>query len=118
MKSDKPIDKLSETSGDKPPGDKPPGDKPKKRKAVKSAGTAKSAAKAVAAAAAQSMERIAGDEPAADTTHVSVDRHQLIARTAYFRAERRGFEPGSELDDWLAAEQSIDMHQGSATESA
>ncbi len=27
-----------------------------------------------------------------------------IAELAYFKAEERGFEPGHELDDWLAAE--------------
>ena len=35
------------------------------------------------------------------------ERHQLISTVAYFRAERRGFIPGSELDDWLAAEEEI-----------
>lgn len=30
--------------------------------------------------------------------------HEAIARSAYFLAEARGFEPGHELDDWLAAE--------------
>jgi hypothetical protein len=28
---------------------------------------------------------------------------------AYFLAERRGFAPGHDLDDWLAAEDAIDM---------
>ena len=36
------------------------------------------------------------------------DRRQLIAEAAYFRAERRGFQPGNELEDWLAAEIEID----------
>jgi hypothetical protein len=31
-------------------------------------------------------------------------RRQRIADGAYRRAEARGFEPGQELDDWLAAE--------------
>lgn len=31
-------------------------------------------------------------------------RHQMIAEAAYFLAEKRGFECGCELDDWLAAE--------------
>jgi hypothetical protein len=35
-------------------------------------------------------------------------RHTLICEAAYFRAERRGFCPGQELDDWLAAESEID----------
>ena len=36
------------------------------------------------------------------------DRYRLIAEAAYFRAERRGFVAGSELDDWLAAELEVD----------
>jgi len=35
-------------------------------------------------------------------------RHALIAQTAYFRAQRRGFVPGEELEDWLAAEAEVD----------
>jgi len=31
----------------------------------------------------------------------------LIAECAYYKAERRGFVPGFELDDWLAAESEI-----------
>ena len=36
------------------------------------------------------------------------DRYRVIAEVAYFRAERRGFAPGSELGDWLAAEIEVD----------
>ena len=32
----------------------------------------------------------------------------LIARAAYFRALNRGFEPGHEIGDWLAAEAEVD----------
>lgn len=35
-------------------------------------------------------------------------RAAAIAREAYYRAERRGFVPGNELDDWLAAEADVD----------
>ena len=34
----------------------------------------------------------------------SEERQQLIAQAAYFRAERRNFVPGYELQDWLDAE--------------
>jgi hypothetical protein len=37
------------------------------------------------------------------------ERHQLIAEAAYFRAERRNFTPGYELEDWLDAEAEIEM---------
>jgi hypothetical protein len=33
----------------------------------------------------------------------------LIARAAYFRAEKRGFKAGHELEDWLAAEAEVDQ---------
>ena len=36
------------------------------------------------------------------------DRQQLIAEAAYLRAERRGFAPGGEVEDWLAAEAEVD----------
>jgi hypothetical protein len=36
-------------------------------------------------------------------------RREWIAQAAYFRAERRAFEPGFELEDWCAAEQEIDQ---------
>ena len=35
-------------------------------------------------------------------------RAALIAEAAYFRAERRGFVPGHETEDWLAAESEVD----------
>lgn len=35
-------------------------------------------------------------------------RRALIAEAAYLRAERRGFSPGHETDDWLAAEAEVD----------
>ncbi len=40
------------------------------------------------------------------------DRQRLIAEAAYFRAEQRGFIPGHELADWLAAEIDIDALLG------
>jgi hypothetical protein len=36
------------------------------------------------------------------------DRQSLIAKAAYFRAERRHFQPGHEMEDWLAAEAEVD----------
>jgi len=35
-------------------------------------------------------------------------RAALIAEAAFFRAERRGFAPGHEVEDWLAAESEVD----------
>ena len=36
------------------------------------------------------------------------ERRRRIAMAAYYRAERRGFAPGHEVEDWLAAEAEID----------
>lgn len=38
----------------------------------------------------------------------SESREARIAEAAYWRAERRGFVAGQELDDWLAAEKDVD----------
>ena len=38
-------------------------------------------------------------------------RAELIAEAAYLLAASRGFEPGHELDDWLAAEKSVDARR-------
>jgi hypothetical protein len=35
-------------------------------------------------------------------------KHHRILEAAYYRAEKRGFLPGAELDDWLAAEVEIE----------
>ena len=36
------------------------------------------------------------------------EREAMIAESAYFRFAHRGFEPGHEVGDWLAAESEID----------
>ncbi len=36
------------------------------------------------------------------------DRQSLIAVRAYCKAEARGFEPGHEMEDWLAAEAEVE----------
>ena len=35
------------------------------------------------------------------------ERRMLVARVAYFRAEKRGFAPGCELEDWVEAEAEV-----------
>jgi len=46
------------------------------------------------------------DEPRAEL-------HYLVAVAAYYLAERRNFEPGHELEDWLAAEAEVLAEVGS-----
>jgi hypothetical protein len=38
--------------------------------------------------------------------------YELIETVAYFHAEQRGFEPGHELEDWLAAEAEVEQQVG------
>jgi hypothetical protein len=41
--------------------------------------------------------------------HLSEEtRRAMIAESAYLRAERRGFAPGGEVEDWMAAEREVD----------
>ena len=38
----------------------------------------------------------------------SSSREALIATAAYYRAQKRGFQPGHEVEEWLAAEREVD----------
>jgi len=44
---------------------------------------------------------------AAEAASRAADRREMIATAAYFHAQKRGFEPGHEQDDWFAAETEI-----------
>jgi hypothetical protein len=44
-------------------------------------------------------------------------RAALIAEAAFFRSEKRGFVPGHEVEDWLAAESEVDAELMHAVES-
>jgi hypothetical protein len=49
--------------------------------------------------------------PESDASPASVNAaqalHREIAEAAYYRAQTRGFAPGGEVQDWLAAEQDV-----------
>ncbi len=45
---------------------------------------------------------------AAVATVSAEQRRGMIATSAYLRAQRRGFAPGGEAQDWLQAEQEVD----------
>lgn len=67
---------------------------------------------------ATTTKQPAAEENASQVTATSLERREIpsfsisrearIAEAAYWRAERRGFTSGQELDDWLAAEKEID----------
>ena len=46
--------------------------------------------------------------PALVALSVSVEHESRVAETAYYLAERRGFQPGRELEDWLQAEEFVE----------
>jgi len=48
-----------------------------------------------------------------DQDRPSQDRQAMIAEAAFFIAESRGFMPGQEFDDWLAAERMLERQQDS-----
>ena len=50
----------------------------------------------------------ASGNPSADSQFTGGTQYKLIETVAYLRAERRGFAPGHELEDWLAAEAEIE----------
>ena len=42
-----------------------------------------------------------------DPSDQAAFRQAAIAKAAYLRAEQRGFAPGHEVEDWLAAEREV-----------
>ena len=54
-------------------------------------------------ALAESLEHTHGWHRSAE------ERQALIDEAAYFLAERRQFAPGHELEDWLAAEEQVNL---------
>lgn len=47
----------------------------------------------------------------AQNQEASLGSDAIIAEIAYYKAENRGFEPGHELSDWLAAEREFLQNQ-------
>ena len=61
-------------------------------------------------AASQSSARSESTtKPSPGPVNISAEeRWRMVATAAYHRAEKRGFQPGHEVEDWLAAEREID----------
>ncbi len=51
--------------------------------------------------------QVAMDRPVDPAT-----KQAMIAEAAYYCAEKRGFAPGHDLDDWLEAEAAIEVLTG------
>lgn len=58
--------------------------------------------------------RTPGARPDGETALSADERRAMIEQAAYFRAEQRGFAPGHELEDWVAAELEVDQFLGSS----
>lgn len=74
----------------------------------------KPAAKKAAAAAKSPTRKTAGKSGSRPSGPSPAEREQLVRTAAYFRAQRRGFEPGYEWEDWLAAEAEVSTLTGVA----
>jgi hypothetical protein len=57
---------------------------------------------------ASSLRPHADPRPEPEAVWDDEERWAMVAENAYYRAERRGFIPGYDLEDWLAAEKEID----------
>jgi Protein of unknown function (DUF2934) len=53
-------------------------------------------------------KRAASEEEGSRLPPTAQQRQQMIAVAAYHRAQRRNFDPGHELEDWLEAEAEVD----------
>lgn len=47
---------------------------------------------------------VTGSGSGSNSEQMEEDRFSRVAVSAYYKAQARGFQPGHELDDWLAAE--------------
>jgi hypothetical protein len=55
-------------------------------------------------------------QPSGDGAESNRSRYEAIQQAAYQRAERRGFEPGHEMDDWLDAEKEYETSRAGAAD--
>ncbi|HLZ96875.1 MAG TPA: DUF2934 domain-containing protein [Steroidobacteraceae bacterium] len=84
-----------------PPGEQTGSEKTVKRRAKKTAASERTDNPATAA--------LESEPAAAATSRIDPEvRRQMVAAEAYFRAERRGFAAGQEVEDWIAAESVVD----------
>ncbi len=57
--------------------------------------------------AREEFEEEVAEEEKSDIPPTAAELRKMVAVAAYYRSARRGFEPGHELEDWLAAEDEI-----------
>jgi len=60
-------------------------------------------------AAVKKRAAVKKSAPAKTTPSVSnKDRYEMISTMAYYRSEKRNFEPGNAMEDWLECERLVD----------
>ena len=72
----------------------------------------KPAAKKAAATSKTTSRKPAAAVPPSVAKPSATEREALVRTAAYYRAERRGFAPGYEWEDWLAAEAEVSALAG------
>ena len=90
---------------------KSPVKKAAKKKVVKKTAAATTVKKKVVKKAAAPRKRAPAGGKVSESTLRRIDpreRYEMIAKMAYFRAEKRGFESGWEVEDWLESERLVD----------
>jgi hypothetical protein len=60
-----------------------------------------------AAVAVKAKQAEAEVRPVAGPSISAQERERFVAQAAYYRAEKRGFAPGYELQDWVEAEAEV-----------
>ena len=65
------------------------------------------ARKAAATGKAAVRKSVSTQSRGASAAAPAAEREEMVRTAAYFRAERRGFAPGYEWEDWLAAEAEV-----------
>ena len=61
-----------------------------------------------AASGSEALAKAKAKQEIEEALRCDDERRRLIEESAYYRAERRGFEPGHEEEDWLEAEKDVD----------
>lgn len=112
---------MANSSSKKGPGKtggsskKAPVKKAAKKKVVKKTAVKTTVKKKVVKKAAAPRKKAPAGGQVAESTLRRIDpreRYEMIAKMAYFRAEKRGFQTGWEVEDWLESERLVDEMLG------
>ena len=66
------------------------------------------------AADSNSAQASGGDTASSEAPSQGQSREEQVRLAAYLAAERRGFAPGYEVEDWITAEQEVDAATGNS----